>query len=480
MKKLKGSLTIFLSLILVFTSGLFFTLSEVVRFKALKAKSDRISDLSVESLFAEYNIPLWEQYGILGVDGSYGDGKFDIKNVEKRLKNNMELNGTSEGKNFLQEAPAKGSITKYRLLTDNNNAAFIKEAALYVESHITESAITELNELRDQYNDANRGVTNSDIENAMNYELSEAESKDMSSAKDPTHFEEEFRKNDLLDSLVPDGKEISSKSISHSDLPSSRSLQSGNYEALGVSPMESVLFKFYLFENFGSYEKDLSHPGISYGQEYLIIGKDSDRENLKSITTGLLAFRVASNNVSILKDSAKKNEAKALASLLGFLSFNEGVIKAIEVAIIESWAFAESVLDVRRMLAGGKVPILKNSSDWTTTIFTIASAFSKNTMAKNSEKGLGYGEYLKILILMMPDKSLSDRALNIIEDGIRTLQYYDSFRVDNLIVLMKADVNFQAKPLFLSYVLFLTGDVSVYDFKKNLEMDYLTLKIKPG
>lgn len=479
MKKLKGSLTIFLSLILVFTSGLFFTLSEVTRFMSLKSQSARASELSFESIFAEYNIPLWENYGILGVDGAYGKDAFDIKKVGSRLSANMELNGTADGVSFLQEAPSRSEISEYTLLTDNSNAAFIKEAAIFMGTHVAESAIEEIQDLTSQYQNASKGITDEDIENAPTNELSAEELSKLSTAEDPRESESEFKKKDLLDSFIPEGKEVSDKKISHSNLPSKRSFRTGTGQIESPSTMEGILFKFYLFENFSSYEKHLNHPGIKYEQEYLIFGKDNDRENLKTMVAAILAFRVAANNISLLTDSNKKSQAKGLATLLGFWTFNDAVIKGIEAAIIESWAFAESVRDVRSIMDGEKVPLMKRNDDWTTTIFTIASSFVKGAKAKKSDTGIDYDDYLKIMIFLKPEGTLSDMALDVIEDSIRSVEHYENFRVDNMLISMKADVNYQAKPLFLSYVLFLNGDVSIYDFPKEMEKSYLTYKLEP-
>lgn len=480
MKRLKGSLTVFLSLILVFVSGLFFMLSEVTRFMSLKAQADRDSELSFESLFGEYNIPLWENYGILGIDGTYGKESFDIKNVEKRLSSNMELNGTADGVSILQEAPSKSEISEYTLLTDNKNAAFIREAAIFAGTHIIESDIEEIQELSNQYQNASKGITEEDIDNAPSEKLSDEEMAKLENVEDPRQSEAEFKKKDLLDALVPKGKKISGKSISHSNLPSERTMNSGTGSIESPGTAEGMLFKFYIFENFSSYEKNLQHHGIEYEQEYLIFGNDNDRENLKCMAASLLAFRLASNNASILNDSKKKGQAEALATLLGFWTFNDGVIKGIEYTLIECWALAESVRDVRSLMAGEKVPLMKKSDDWTTTIFTIPSSFSNGAKAKKSVTGINYEDYLKIMIFLKPENTLSVMALDLIENSIRSVEHYEDFRVDNLIVSMKADVNYQAKPLFLSYVLFLNGDVSIYDFPKEMERSYMTIKLEPG
>lgn len=480
MKRFKGSLTIFLSMVLVFVMGLFFTLTEVTRFFALKAETPRAADLSFESLFAEYNIPLWEDYGILGIDGAYGSEKFDIKKVEKRLSNFMELNGTSDGVNFFQEAPSKSEISEYTLLTDDSNAAFIKEAAIFMETHVLDSAVNEVKNKAEEYTSSKKTVSNEDVENADYDEVSATDELRMELSEDPRDTEENMKTTNSLDFYVPDSKTVYDNSFIITDLPSKRHKNKGTSEKLSVNITESTMFKFYLYNYFQSYETDLHHSGLKYEQEYLIAGCKNDSENLKTVINKIILSRQLANNAAILKDSTKMGEVRAFATVLGGASANPAVIEGIRIALIESWAYVESVLDVRRILAGGKISVIKSPEEWTSSVYTLPIYLEKSQMAKNCSSGFDYDSFLKTFIFLMSDSTLSNRALDLIENAICLKEHYENFKVDNLIVKMKADMNYQAKPLFLSYVLFLTGDIDIYDFPIEEEKSYLSLKLKPG
>ena len=60
------TITIILSLIMVFFSG--------ARIGAVKMKTECVADIAMNSVLAEYSRALYEQYGLLMVDTSYGTG----------------------------------------------------------------------------------------------------------------------------------------------------------------------------------------------------------------------------------------------------------------------------------------------------------------------------------------------------------------------------------------------------------------------
>ena len=98
--------------------------------------------------------------------------------------------------------------------------------------------------------------------------------------------------------------------------------------------------------------------GLNYQVEYILGGKNSDRENLKSVAAKLLLIRQGVNMAHLLADGGKRIqlETLSLAIASSFLVPPAAVI--IEAALILCWAFAESVLDVRELFAGGRIPIV--------------------------------------------------------------------------------------------------------------------------
>ena len=63
----------------------------------------------------------------------------------------------------------------------------------------------------------------------------------------------------------------------------------------------------------------------------------------------------------------------------------------IEGALILCWAFAESILDVRELFAGGKVPLTKNASNWQLSLQGLPALVDKlDTDRQNDVNGLSY------------------------------------------------------------------------------------------
>ena len=93
--------------------------------------------------------------------------------------------------------------------------------------------------------------------------------------------------------------------------------------------------------------------------------------------------------------------------------------------------------------------------------------------AKESEIGLGYNDYLRILMLFESKEKLTYRAMDLCEMVIRNTENYENFRMDH--VLVKADMNysFQASAVFFSFVPELQGKYSVYQTEEVNQFSYL-------
>ena len=103
-----------------------------------------------------------------------------------------------------------------------------------------------------------------------------------------------------------------------------------------------------------SMENKMETSRLKYEMEYLLAGKKSDRENLKEAVNRVLTLRGAMNLLFLLNSPDKKAEADALAAAV-----SAGIVPAqlvLSFFILTIWAFGEAVLDVRTLLAGGKIP----------------------------------------------------------------------------------------------------------------------------
>ena len=177
---------------------------------------------------------------------------------------------------------------------------------------------------------------------------------------------------------------------------------------------------------------------MNYQAEYILGGKNSDRENLKSVAGKLLVIRQGVNMAYLLSDGGKRIQVETLALAIasGFLIPPAAAV--IEAALIFCWAFAESVLDVRELFAGGKIPLVKTSADWQISLSNLSSLMEGlDSMRKNNEHGLSYEDYLQVLILPVSKEKKVMRAMDMIEDAIRK-KGRANFYMDSCVVALEA------------------------------------------
>ena len=83
--------------------------------------------------------------------------------------------------------------------------------------------------------------------------------------------------------------------------------------------------------------------------------------------------------------------AETVATAIG-MPFLTPVAQAV---IIEAWALTEAVIDVRQLLNGEKVPIVKNSENWNSSIKNIGTFED----GRKNNTGLTYTQYLQTMIM---------------------------------------------------------------------------------
>jgi hypothetical protein len=139
--------------------------------------------------------------------------------------------------------------------------------------------------------------------------------------------------------------------------------------------------------------------------------------------------------VSILGDSAKRNEAKAVAiALVGFTGLPI-LVGITQVLVLLAWSFAEALLDVCALMQGEEVPILKKKVVLEfPEIFMINRSYlqSKASAVSNSkELSFSYQDYLRVFLLMKSKKDLAFRSLDLMQENIRVRYDVDSFQITN-------------------------------------------------
>ena len=423
----RGEVTAFLSLIFIllitFTAGLMESASIQMAKNYCRADTDR----ALESVFAEYQKELLDEYDIFAMEATYESGKYSQEAVTNRLK-------------YFGAGRAEHKIQKIQFLTDQGAKAFCEQITYYMENKYGVGFLSDKVSMTD--------IWKKQEEKAKEYEQEESESwsdfDGMLSEAEGTLPEEDnpiegirqLKKSSLLNLIMPEDVAVSEKSIDLNGVVSSRDRNQGygdfSEEAKSDSAISDLLFGEYLMEHF-SMMTDRENTGtLDYELEYIYGGKGSDRENLEIVAKKLLLMRFASNFVFLQGSSAKKAEAEAMAFTLCTIAALPALEAAAAQVILLAWAYGESIMDLRSLMQGLKVPLVKTEESWQLSISGLMALKETGNLndGKDSETGLTYKEYLRILLFLKKKETVAMRALDLVEENLRTRHGMEFFRAD--------------------------------------------------
>ena len=464
----KASITVFLTLLLLLSASFFFALLETARLKGVGTKADIVSDAALESVFAEYQKEVYENYGLLMLDCAYGSGNFAIENVEKRLQEKNLNNLKQSEKELYGINLTECKITGYQLLTDDGGNVFrhlaartAKREALVQEVDDFAEEIQQKETLEQEngtvekrLEEANKTIE--EAEQAKQAENTEEKVGDISAqkpqeeVKNPIEDANQWKKSAVLSLGVRDESQLSNKAIALEHTLEHRQKETGNLPVQGAI-LEELWFVKYLETHMGSYRQVSSNHALDYEWEYILNGESSDRDNLKETVKSLIMIREIANMGYLIQDQQKCIEAEELAVALMGWSMNPPVVDATKWGILAAWAYSESILDVRALLEGRRIAWIKNPEQWTTGINQTGEAVDGFAMAKDCENGWDYLKYLQFLICMKKDSAVNYRSMDIIEVNTNAM-YEKSIQMDHMMTGCESRVSYEAEPLFWNMI----------------------------
>ena len=497
MKK-RASITIFMIMSLTMVMSLFFSMSEVVRYFCMKSTADVLAASAAQSGLGDYNRLLYEKYGILAVDMGYGSADADDEKFVNRVSayascggNPYQKEGLINYVNLMRMDPTDTYLSEVTLLTDYSGAAFMKEASIQEVYDIPESTVKKWQEAGDaaagiKVSKAPEVVENmtdvvasgkgrsgtkrnpqKDRDISLPSQTGDDESSNLIEAVD------EFRKRGVLSQVMGSGMTVSASHIDTTKAVSKRTLDSGSGDEKFLTVKDGLLYKLYLIDHMSSYTKQKDRRALSYELEYIICGKDSDEENLRSVVKRLLALREAENSLALLKDSVRRHEAESMAAAASMAIANPELTPIITAAIIAAWAYVESVLDVRLLLSGGKVSLVKSPANWTSELAMLPEYFDTDIKARDDPAGIDYSGYMFALLSATDHKRLGLRPLDVMEAELHATEDYENVMMDNMMVEAKYNVTMTGAPLFLSLAPLISTNLSSYEFVEEKLLSYL-------
>lgn len=464
----KASITVFLTMLILLSASFFFSLLETARIRGLGTKADIVSDAALESVFAEYQKEVYENYGLLMLDCAYGNGNFAIENVERHLQEKNLNNLKQSEKELYGINLTECKMTGYQLLTDDGGNVFrhlaartAKREALVQEVDDFAEEIQQKETLEQEngtvekrLEEANKTIE--EAEQAKQAENTEEKVGDISAqkpqeeVKNPIVDANQWKKSAVLSLVVRDESQLSNKAIALEHTLEHRQKETGNLPVQGAI-LEELWFVKYLETHMGSYRQISSNHALDYEWEYILNGESSDRDNLKETVKSLIMIREIANMGYLIQDQQKCIEAEELAVALMGWSMNPPVVDATKWGILAAWAYSESILDVRALLEGRRIAWIKNAEQWTTGINQTGEAVDGFAMAKDCENGWDYLKYLQFLICMKKDSAVNYRSMDIIEVNTNAM-YEKSIQMDHMMTGCESRVSYEAEPLFWNMI----------------------------
>lgn len=232
--------------------------------------------------------------------------------------------------------------------------------------------------------------------------------------------------NGLLSLVLPEGTVLSEAELKLAESPSQTAIWSKDTRHTPLS--DRLLINEYcgdFFACFLSEEPKMKPDDFAavYEMEYLIAGQGTDKENLSNTVTCLLAVREGLNLVHILSNSEKREQARTLALAISGAAAVTPIVFVMAFFIMSIWALGEAIMDLRGLLAGKKVVLLKTSDTWTLSIDQLLTmGQQKEAGVGGGDKGLGYLSWLKILLIVEDTVQQEYRMMDIIQMNLQKKQ----------------------------------------------------------
>lgn len=451
---LSAYLTVYLALTMAVLLSLCLALIEGARSNGIRLEAECVMDIGLNSVMAEYHKELFEQYNLFAIDSAYGSGYPGKENTALHLQDYIEKNLSVENifledifyRDFLAMSVEDIEIIQVEMLTDGNGAIFRRRAAETIRSDVGLDLLEELSgwmQTVEEYrlNEWDVMAEKEELDaqlaaySGMEMQVSENEWQ-MDTFENPTGLLENIRIQGILSGIIPATVELSSKTIQESNLLTTRMeagiINTGNWEAEVVANWDEIterfLFQEYLLKYLGRYGAEKENAALDYQMEYLIAGSNSDLDNLRNTATLLCFVRAAANATYLLADEEKCAIAGALADLIAALCTQPEIAPILKACLLLAWVYAESLFDTGVLLAGGKIPLLKDDDSW---VMSLERALQADVMSNEDFlEGLGYEDYLRIFMMLMDKDTLTGRAMDMVEADIRLTPGNAEFRLD--------------------------------------------------
>ena len=410
-KKAKGEITVFLTMLFSILSALIVTVVESARAQAIRVETERVMQTGIHSCFGEYNQDLLGYYRILAIDTSYRGGRGSVEDLRQHLARYAQENFKSsdlskQADDWLQITMEEMAVRNYQLLSDETGAVFTDQAVREIRERGYVSNRSSVVRAKNHMQNVDDGPFMSAFAQAV----SSAGNEDRNPAAEVFDMAVNM---DLLQTVLQDA---APSSRMDSDCASRRRLNSGTVNGrFSLEGDDGFLFDSYAKIYFGTYTAPLDHAVFTAEQEYLIAGLSSEADSLLECARRILAQREEKNLEGLRNDADALEQTEELAMEICELA--QGNLYDTQMSLLYAWAYAESVVEVSRLLHGGCVSMDDCANPRTVPLRECTDFPSY--CASSGGSGEPYGDYLAGLMANVDQKTKAMRCLDLIELNLR-------------------------------------------------------------
>lgn len=472
-KSLPGQITVFLALSLMVIISLVLSTVSSARFYVIKNSQRQSVQIAARNLLAEYCIPLQSKYHLFAIDGNGRSLEHDLQAYVLMNQEHGFFGGTNTGVaisklyplSHQQYSPLRKEIVQYM-----ENAGLVDMANEFLKNMQTQG-IEDADKNKNQISAQVKAENEIALEQQNNLQQEEQSGEQMTdSVEDPRKSFMDVLKDGILTLVLPKNYSISQSSISSgssatmvetlTDFLSADKLTE-KIDAIEFSltnmagtAVEEVIIALYIREYFNhgaNTENSGFNTKLKYELEYIVCGHQSDRDNLLDMVNRLALLRMVFNMPYLLADPIKSQEAHGVALALSsaiFMPFLETVFYWLLVA---AWSYAEAIMDVRTLISGETVPLIKNSVTWKLSLRNMAAELLQSAdtaVQENTNQGLKYEDYLTFFVLTTSQENKYRRMMDLMEVNVSMEEGYENFSINDCYYGLSCLASFEIRPFF--------------------------------
>lgn len=483
MKRCKGYVTIFISLVLVIMLAVVLVVLEVCDRNNARIRMSTAISSTMSSELASYNRYIFDRYHILMLcTGSFGGDEEAMEQdmidiLDQNLGKGYEIESLEisdsihitdkKCKEFKRQIKdnfkydmAEKAVEKVMDKTEGKDKPVDEKTVKAIDEDISKKQ-EEIIEKSEEESDKGKEKSKKKSKKSSDKEKSDDED-----VTDPRETLKTYTDAGIASLLLPSDVTFKDEELDIGTLPSKGEgseesfeidtsfadkdqmeldgMKTGGWSKALTDKAGSISYAATYFNSLTEHKYD--DTCLNLEMEYMVAGKSTDGANYQTVVNEILAIRFGFNFGYIVTDAVKMEECEALAMALT-VEFPplEPVVKYL---LAGCWSYIESVADVYRLLRNHKIPYLKDETTWITDFESLAHLDELDEVA-DDEQGIGYKDYLIILAGMQGDK-LELRMLDLIQ--VNTIKNSDkNFLIKNCITAFGVDTKISYRGRSYSY-----------------------------